>query len=90
MKDYINGKVYCSDTARMLRYYIDVEELGEGYTRYSTRSLMKRARDDEYFVYVMKVTTDGAARILDKIEWIVPVSEDYARKFRRGLPELWG
>ena len=89
MKDYIDGKIWNTDSAKLVKYVVDVEDLGDGYTRYTQKSLMMRARDRDYFMWVVKVSTDRWCGILDKSEYLVPVSEDYVKSFRRGLPDIW-
>lgn len=89
MKEYINGKVWNTDNSLLLKYVVDIEELGEGYIRYSVRSVMQRPREKDYFVYVSKVTTDKRGGIFDRSEYIVPVDEEYVKGFRRSSPEVW-
>ena len=44
MKDYVNGKVLNTDSAVLVKYVMDEEDLGDGYKRYTVRRLMRRPR----------------------------------------------
>lgn len=89
MKEVINNKVYDTDCARMVKYDMTVEDLGSGYTRYHSRSLYQRPTLKDYFLYVYKVSVDSRSDIFATQEYIIPVTEDWARGFRHGTPEIW-
>lgn len=88
MKDYVNGKVLNTDSAVLVKYVMDEEDLGDGYKRYTVRRLMRRPREKDYFLYVEKVATDRWCGILDRSEYVVPVSDDVVQSFRKELPEI--
>lgn len=84
----LTGKVYNTDTAKLVKCAAEIEELGDGWVR----NVMKRVMKNDiagYFVYVNKVTTDRCCNIVDESEYIVPVTEEWAMKFRRGTPDVW-
>lgn len=89
MKDFINGKVCNTDNARLVKYDMSVEDLGDGYKRYVAKSVMQRPRDKDYFIWVVKVTTDRWCGILDRSEFVLPVEESYVKSFRRGMPDIF-
>lgn len=89
MKEVIGGRMYNTETSTLVKYCVVEEELGNGYTRYSTRAVYSKSRSDEYFLYVRQVTTDRQAYVIDICEWIVPVSDEWASKFRRGTELLY-
>lgn len=89
MKDYINGKLYNTDTSIMVKYLVDEEDLGDGYVRYAQKIIMQRPREHDYYMWVIKIATDRRSKIIDKTEYICPVDEEYLKHFRKGLPDIY-
>lgn len=91
MKYYDKGRnrIFNSDTGKLVKCVMDVEELGDGYTRNSMRKVMFKNEEDGYFLYVYRVTVDRYCKIFDIQEYIVPVSEEWMRGFRRSTPDIW-
>ena len=89
MKTCIDQKIYNTDSSVLVKCVIEDEDLGEGYTRYNIKKVMRRKREGDFFLYVTKIATDRRCRILDVSQYIVPVDEDYVISFRKGLPDLW-
>ena len=87
--DKLRNRVYNSETGTLLKCCMDVEELGDGWTRNTLRKVMLKNEEDGYFVYVYKVTVDRRCRVQDVQEYIVPVKEDWVREFVRSTPDVW-
>ena len=87
--DKLRNRVYNSETGTLLKCCMDVEELGDGWTRNTLRKVMLKNEEDGYFVYVYKVTVDRRCRVKDVQEYIVPVKEDWVREFVRSTPDVW-
>lgn len=81
--------VYNSDTATMLKCCMEVEVLGDGYTRNTMKKVMRKNGADGYFIYYYKVTVDRYCKIFAVQEYIVPVTEEWVNSFRRETPDVW-
>lgn len=82
MKELVDGKVYNTDTAFLVKFKSEEEDLTNGYTRYALRSLYYRERGNDWFIYNKKVSVDNMSNVIDVIEYITPVSDEVARDFR--------
>ena len=90
MIEMINNKTYNTDTSTPVKYCVDVEELGDGYIRYSTKVVYFKNKDNSYFLYVKRVTTSNKrGDIFDIQEYIVPVKDNWVKQFGRGMPEVY-
>lgn len=89
MKEFINGKIWNTDSSVMVKYLVEEEELGDGYIRYVQKALMQRPREMDYFVWVTKITTDRRNTLLDKNEYVYPVEESYVKRFGKGMPDIF-
>lgn len=89
MKELINGKVYDTSCAYLMKCVGEVEELGDGYVRYKTRNIYFRERSKDYFLYTYSVSTDNRSMVIDVNEYILPVSSDYAKTFCKGTREFY-
>lgn len=90
MRDYVNNKVYNTETATPVKYCVDVEELGDGWIRYSTKVVYYKDNEDEYFLYVKRVTTSNKwCDLFDVQEYIVPVTKDWVKVFNRHTEDIW-
>ena len=87
--DRLRNKIYNSDTGKLVKCVMDVEELGDGYTRNTMRKVMMKEEDGSYFIYYYKVTVDRWCKLADVQEYIVPVTEEWVNSFRRGTPDVW-
>lgn len=86
----INNKTYNTETSTPVKYYVDVEELGDGFIRYSTKVVYFRNKDTSYFLYVKRVTTSNKrGDIFDIQEYLVPVTDEWVKQFGRGMPEVY-
>lgn len=86
----INNKTYNTETSTPVKYTVDIEELGDGFERYSTKVVYFRNKDNSYFLYVKRVTTSNKrGDIFDIQEYLVPVTDDWVKKFGRGMPEVY-
>lgn len=83
-------RTYNTETATLLKRVVELEDLGDGYTRINSRSLYLKEDTDEYFLWTNHTTTDRRDNVFDVNEWIVLVSEDWAKNFNRRTPELYG
>lgn len=85
-----NGiKIYNTETGILKKMVVETEDLGEGFTRYCTRSLYLKKDNGEHFLHVSHITTDRKDVIFDKQEWIVTVTDEWARMFNKTTPELY-
>lgn len=91
MKELINNRTYNTDasTSILVKCAVDVEDLSNGYTRYSIRKVYFKSGDDEYFLYVNRTTIKRTCDVFDVQEYIVPVTKDWVRKFRADTPEVY-
>ena len=89
MKESIGSKLYNTETSTPVKYYVDTEDLGDGFTRFSTKVIYSRDKDGEYFLYVKRVTTERRCMIFDIQEYIVPVSDEWVRDFNSKTPEVY-
>ena len=88
--DRTSNRIYNTDTSVLLKYSQEMEELGDGYIRYSTRWVYrKERRENEYFLHVNKTTVDRRCNIFDVQDYFIPVDEEWVRSFRRDTPEIW-
>ena len=78
-----NAKVYNTDTGVLLKENITREDLEDGWTRYTTRCLYYRSKNDGYFMHVQKVVVDRSASIIDKQDYCYLIDEDYIRSFNK-------
>lgn len=83
MKDVIFGKVYDTKNAYLVKEKWSIEDLSNGYTRYTAVKLYFRERSHDYFVHVRKVATDERSKVIDDAEHIRPVTDEYAKGFNR-------
>lgn len=85
-----NGtKTYNTETALLCKMVVDTEDLGNGYTRYSTRCVYVNQMTGKYFLYTNHTAIDKHLNIFDKQEWIVPVTDEWVKSFTRETPELY-
>ena len=82
MKELVDGKVYNTDTAVLVKFKSEVEDLTNGYTRFISRGLYYRGKKDDWFIYNKKVSVDSRLQVIDVIEYITPATDDIARDFR--------
>ena len=89
MKEVINTKTYNTETSTLVKYIVDEESLGDGYTLYKVRSLYYKPRVQEYFLAVTKICTDRRNNIFDLQEYIVPVTREWAGGFDRDTEDIY-
>ena len=82
MEEVILGKYYNTDTANLLKYKVEVEDLTNGYTRYNMMGLYSRERSKDYFVFHRKVSIDSGKNVIDDISYIRPITKEVAVRFR--------
>ena len=83
MKFLENAKLYNTDTGLLLKENISVEDLGDGYTRYTTRCLYWRSKSKDYWMHKQTVCVDRRASIVDKQDYCYTIEEDYVREFNK-------
>lgn len=89
MKEVINTKTYNTETSTLVKYIVDEESLGDGYTLYKVRALYYKPRVKEYFLAVTKICTDRRNNIFDLQEYIVPVTREWASSFNRDTEDIY-
>lgn len=90
MKEYVNNKVYNTEISTPVKYVVTEEDLSDGWTRYSTKVVYYKDKEDEYFLYVKRVTIRNKwGDIFDIQEYIVPVKPEWVRTFNRFSEEIW-
>jgi len=84
MTEIINNKTYNTDRDLPKKYFVDIEKLGEGYVRYTTRCVYYCERRDEYYIYVNSTTTSNRrGEIFDAHSYIIPVEYECAKDFNK-------
>lgn len=78
-----NARVYDTKTGVLLKENITREDLEDGWTRWATRRIYYRARKDDYWMHVQKVTVSRDASIVDKQDYCYIVDEEYIRTFNK-------
>ena len=78
-----NSKVYNTETSVLVKENVGMEELEDGWVRYTTRSLYCRAKAGDYWMHVRKVCTDKRGNIVDKQDYCYKIDEEYVRGFNR-------
>ena len=89
MKEVINTKTYNTETSTLVKYVVDEESLGDGYTLYKVRALYFKSRVKEYFLAVTKTVVDRRCVIFDLQEYIVPVTREWAGKFNKTTEDIY-
>ena len=89
MKEVINTRTYNTETSTLVKYVVDEESLGNGYTLYKVRALYYKSRTDEYFLVVTKTSTDRRDNIFDLQQYIIPVTKEWAGKFNRNTEDIY-
>ena len=78
-----NARVYNTDNGVLLKRNVSSEELGGGWTRWTTRSIYYRQKAEDYWMHVEKVVTERDASIVDRQDYCYVVDEDYVRTFNK-------
>ena len=90
MTDVIGGKTYNTEKDTPVKFIVDIEDLGEGYIRYSTRVIYYCDKRGDYYLYVNSTTTkNNRCEIFDTHGYIVPVSEELARSFNKNTELIY-
>ena len=89
MKEVVNNRTYNTETSILVKYVVDEEALGDGYTLYKVRALYFKSRVKEYFLAVTKICTDRRNNIFDLQEYIVPVTREWAGKFNKTTEDIY-
>lgn len=78
-----NARVYNTETGILLKRNVTREDLGDGWTKWTTRSIYLRGKKGDYWMHVEKVAVDRDASIVDKQDYCYIVDEEYVRIFNK-------
>ena len=76
-----NARVYNTDNGLLLKRNVTREELGGGWTRWTTRSIYFRQKAEDYWMHVEKIVVDRDASLVDRQDYCYVVDEDYVKSF---------
>ena len=76
-----NARVYNTDNGLLLKRNVTREELGGGWTRWTTRSIYFRQKAEDYWMHVEKIVVDRDASLVDRQDYCYIVDEDYVKSF---------
>lgn len=88
MKATVDGKVYDTDTAYLMKYVVRPEELGNGYLRITSIGLYFRRKKEDYFIHLNQVSTDNRSMVFDRQDYFYACSDEFARKFNSSYDYL--
>lgn len=83
MKFIADARVYNTETGVLLKENVTREDLGDGWTRWTTRCIYYRNKGNDYWMHVQKVVVDRDASIVDKQDYCYIVEEDYIKAFNK-------
>ena len=78
-----NARVYNTDNGLLLKRNVTREELGGGWTRWTTRSIYFRQKAEDYWMHVEKIVVDRDASLVDRQDYCYVVDEDYLKDFNK-------
>lgn len=88
MKLQDRGKLYNTESGFLQKFFVRTEDLGEGFTKYTTYRLYSRRKDGDFFLHVEKIVTRRGCIVFDRQDNIYPVDEELAVRLDEGFDEL--